>query len=92
MLTFDEFQTLSLALYSEHPVKTRFVSKYRHASGTLVLKTTNGPTTLTFKTMKHQDLKKFLVFNQSFFNLVANTTEKVPDVITTKKKSNKKKK
>ncbi|KAI9008228.1 signal recognition particle, SRP9/SRP14 subunit [Gaertneriomyces semiglobifer] len=62
---WEDFQRAVEDLYESDPVKTRYVSKYRHTEGVLVLKVDNGPTCIKFKTDRQQDLKKFERLNLS---------------------------
>ena len=41
---WDAFYEQAVALYRANPLKTRFVTKYRHCDGKLTLKVTDGPT------------------------------------------------
>ncbi|KAI9098053.1 signal recognition particle, SRP9/SRP14 subunit [Phlyctochytrium arcticum] len=59
---WDQYQEEVEKLYLGAPFKTRYVSKYRHTDGKLVLKVTNGP---KFRTERMQDLRKFERLNLS---------------------------
>ncbi|KAJ3173008.1 hypothetical protein HDU88_004467 [Geranomyces variabilis] len=56
---WDDYQKAAEELYLRGPLKTRFVSEYRHKEGTLVLKVFDGVKCLKFRTDKQPDLKKF---------------------------------
>ncbi|KNC96265.1 uncharacterized protein SPPG_08416 [Spizellomyces punctatus DAOM BR117] len=85
---WDEYQEAVEQLYLSSPFKTRYVSKYRHKDGKLVLKVTDGPTCLKFRTDRLPDLKKFERLNLSLMEkmqgrkkLDAMETD-VPEVLT----------
>ncbi|KAJ3214511.1 Signal recognition particle protein [Dinochytrium kinnereticum] len=56
---WDEFQKAVEDLYASAPKRARFLVKYRHCDGDLVLKITDGPSCLKYRTDRQQDLKKF---------------------------------
>lgn len=56
--SWEEFSSSVIDLYDSAP-HSRYLAKYRHSDGLLVLKVTDGPTCLKFKTDKIQDLKRF---------------------------------
>ncbi|KAJ3175406.1 Signal recognition particle protein [Geranomyces variabilis] len=56
---WDDYQKAAEELYLRGPLKTRFVSEYRHKEGTLVLKVFDGVKCLKYRTDKQPDLKKF---------------------------------
>ncbi|KAI8918252.1 signal recognition particle, SRP9/SRP14 subunit [Powellomyces hirtus] len=62
---WDEYQKAVEELYLAGPLKTRYVSKYRHSEGKLVLKVFDGSTCLKYRTDKLPDLKKFERLNLS---------------------------
>lgn len=41
---WDSFYEQAVALYRQNPLKTRFVTKYRHSDGKLMLKVTDDAT------------------------------------------------
>ncbi|KAB5568303.1 hypothetical protein DKX38_002096 [Salix brachista] len=57
--------------------KTRYVMKYRHCDGKLVLKVTDNKECLKFKTDQAQDAKKMEKLNSLFFTLMSRG----PDVL-----------
>ncbi|KAJ3148958.1 Signal recognition particle protein [Geranomyces michiganensis] len=56
---WDDYQKAAEELYLRGPLKTRFVSEYRHKEGTLILKVFDGVKCLKYRTDKQPDLKKF---------------------------------
>ncbi|KAL5463338.1 hypothetical protein EMCRGX_G032230 [Ephydatia muelleri] len=60
MKTWEEFAKAAEKLYSQDPWKVRFVVKYRHCDGTLVLKMTDDK---QYRTDQHQDVKKLEKLN-----------------------------
>ncbi|KAI8926134.1 signal recognition particle, SRP9/SRP14 subunit [Entophlyctis helioformis] len=67
---WDDYQAAVNEMYTQSPFNTRYVSKYRHCDGRLVLKVTNGPKCLKFKTDKLQDLNKFDRLNRGLMALM----------------------
>ncbi|KAF9924220.1 hypothetical protein FBU30_005782 [Linnemannia zychae] len=72
---WDEFQKAAEELYLLSPKTTRYVAKYRHVEGKLVLKVTDDRTCLKYKTDQMQDLNKFERLNRS---LMAKMHNRVP--------------
>ncbi|KAI1308413.1 hypothetical protein EDD11_004303 [Mortierella claussenii] len=72
---WDEFQKAAEELYSLSPKTTRYVAKYRHVEGKLVLKVTDDRTVLKYKTDQMQDLNKFERLNRS---LMAKMHNRIP--------------
>ncbi|KAF9951257.1 hypothetical protein BGZ72_007211 [Mortierella alpina] len=72
---WDEFQKAAEELYSLSPSRTRYVAKYRHVEGKLVLKVTDDRTCLKYKTDQMQDLNKFERLNRS---LMAKMHNRIP--------------
>ncbi|KAF9130858.1 hypothetical protein BGW39_002552 [Mortierella sp. 14UC] len=72
---WDEFQKAAEELYLLSPTTTRYVAKYRHVEGKLVLKVTDDRTCLKYKTDQMQDLNKFERLNRS---LMAKMHNKAP--------------
>ncbi|KAF9939060.1 hypothetical protein BGZ75_002561 [Mortierella antarctica] len=75
ILQWDEFQKAAEELYSLSPSRTRYVAKYRHVEGKLVLKVTDDRTCLKYKTDQMQDLNKFERLNRS---LMAKMHNRIP--------------
>ncbi|KAF9359310.1 hypothetical protein BGX34_008446 [Mortierella sp. NVP85] len=75
ILQWDEFQRAAEELYLLSPNNTRYVAKYRHVEGKLVLKVTDDRTCLKYKTDQMQDLNKFERLNRS---LMAKMHNRVP--------------
>ncbi|XP_019188709.1 PREDICTED: signal recognition particle 9 kDa protein-like [Ipomoea nil] len=69
--SWDDFVEKSVQLFRADPEKTRYVMKYRHSDGKLVLKVTDDKECIKFKTDQAQDAKKMEKFNNIFFTLMA---------------------
>ncbi|XP_057827642.2 signal recognition particle 9 kDa protein isoform X2 [Cryptomeria japonica] len=67
--SWDEFAERAVLLFRSDP--TRYVMKYRHCDGKLVLKVTDNKVCLKFKTDQAQDAKKMEKLNNVFFTLMA---------------------
>ncbi|KAF9954272.1 hypothetical protein BGZ65_004149, partial [Modicella reniformis] len=78
ILQWDEFQKAAEELYMISPNDTRYVAKYRHIEGKLVLKVTDDRTCLKYKTDQMQDLNKFERLNRS---LMAKMHNRSPVVV-----------
>ncbi|XP_048590222.1 signal recognition particle 9 kDa protein [Nematostella vectensis] len=61
--SWDEFSKAAEQLYLAEPNKFRFVLKYRHCDGKLVIKGTDDSVCLKYRTEQQQDLKKFEKLN-----------------------------
>jgi len=68
---WDDFQESSIKLFRSDPVATRYVMKYRHCDGKLVLKVTDDKVCLKFKTDQAQDIRKMEKLNNTFFSMMA---------------------
>ncbi|XP_066372403.1 signal recognition particle 9 kDa protein-like isoform X1 [Miscanthus floridulus] len=68
--SWDEFVERSVQLFRADPNATRYVMKYRHCEGKLVLKVTDDRECLKFKTDQAQDGKKMEKLNNIFFALM----------------------
>uniref|UniRef100_A0ACD5ZRB0 Uncharacterized protein n=1 Tax=Avena sativa TaxID=4498 RepID=A0ACD5ZRB0_AVESA len=68
--SWEEFVDRSLELFRNDPIATRYVMKYRHCDGKLVLKVTDNNDCLKFKTDQAQDIKKMEKLNNIFFALM----------------------
>ncbi|KAG0341694.1 hypothetical protein BG004_005940 [Podila humilis] len=71
---WDEFQKSAEEMYSHSPKVTRYVAKYRHVDGKLILKVTDTRTTDQL-----QDLNKFERLNRS---LMAKMHNRAPPAAT----------
>ncbi|XP_065861020.1 signal recognition particle 9 kDa protein [Euphorbia lathyris] len=69
--TWDEFVERSVQMFRTDPDSTRYVMKYRHCDGMLVLKVTDNKECLKFKTDQAQDAKKMEKLNNIFFMLMS---------------------
>ncbi|KAK3128887.1 hypothetical protein QOZ80_6BG0467770 [Eleusine coracana subsp. coracana] len=68
--SWDEFVERSVQLFRADPIATRYVMKYRHCEGKLVLKVTDDRECLKFKTDQAQEAKKMEKLNNVFFTLM----------------------
>ncbi|KAJ9543314.1 hypothetical protein OSB04_023021 [Centaurea solstitialis] len=75
IISWDDFVERSVQLFRSNPQKTRYVMKYRHSEGKLVLKVTDDRECLKFKTDQAQDAKKMEKLNNIFFTLMARGPE-----------------
>ncbi|KAF8091747.1 hypothetical protein N665_0436s0010 [Sinapis alba] len=71
IVSWDEFVDRSVQLFKADPESTRYVVKYRHCDGKLVLKVTDNKECLKFKTDQAQEAKKMEKLNNIFFTLMA---------------------
>ncbi|CAH9074551.1 unnamed protein product [Cuscuta epithymum] len=69
--SWDEFAEKSIQLFRLDPEQTRYVMKYRHSDGKLVLKVTDNKECIKFKTDQAQDAKKMEKLNNILFTLMA---------------------
>eukprot|EP00890_Picochlorum_soloecismus_P001288 jgi/Picsp_1/215/NSC_00214-R1_signal recognition particle 9 kda protein len=69
--TVESFLVQAEDLYKSNPLKTRYVMKYRHCDGKLVVKVTDDRTCLQYKTDQIADFKKLQKLNMKFFHLMA---------------------
>lgn len=56
--SWEEFSKAAEKLYIADPMNCRFVIKYRHCSGKLVIKMTDDTVCLQYQTEHAQDVKK----------------------------------
>ncbi|KAJ6938623.1 signal recognition particle 9 kDa protein [Populus alba x Populus x berolinensis] len=75
MASWDEFVDRSVQLFRADPDSTRYVMKYRHCDGKLVLKVTDNKECLKFKTDQAQEAKKMEKLNNLFFTLMSRGPE-----------------
>ncbi|KAG4083302.1 signal recognition particle, SRP9/SRP14 subunit [Neocallimastix lanati (nom. inval.)] len=76
MVYIDDWDTFKKAveeLYMESPLKTRYLIKYRNVDTKLVLKVTDGPTCIKYKTEYASDIKKLEKLNRSLLKKMLNT-------------------
>jgi len=59
------------ALFRSAPLRTRYVLKYRHCDGKLILKVTDDVACIKFYTDQQSDLKRVEQLNNMFFRLTA---------------------
>ncbi|PRW18343.1 Signal recognition particle 9 kDa [Chlorella sorokiniana] len=77
---WESFYQQVVALYKAAPLKTRFVTKYRHGDGKLVLKVTDDVTCLQYKTDQQSDLRKLEKLNLQMMALMATGEAPAEDV------------
>mmetsp|Transcript_862 Transcript_862/g.1020 ORF Transcript_862/g.1020 Transcript_862/m.1020 type:complete len:126 (-) Transcript_862:678-1055(-) len=70
--SWDVFYQKAEELFRADPLNTRYVTKYRHCDGKLVLKVTDDRVCLKFRTDQAQDLKRLDKLNQLFFMLTVH--------------------
>ncbi|KAJ3278881.1 Signal recognition particle protein [Borealophlyctis nickersoniae] len=75
---WDQYQRAVEDLYLSAPIRTRYVVKYRHCDGKLVLKVTDNISCLKYRTDKLQDLKKFERLNSSLMEKMQHRKEAKP--------------
>eukprot|EP00441_Pelagodinium_beii_P026104 CAMPEP_0197656220 /NCGR_PEP_ID=MMETSP1338-20131121/40846_1 /TAXON_ID=43686 ORGANISM="Pelagodinium beii, Strain RCC1491" /NCGR_SAMPLE_ID=MMETSP1338 /ASSEMBLY_ACC=CAM_ASM_000754 /LENGTH=106 /DNA_ID=CAMNT_0043232111 /DNA_START=60 /DNA_END=380 /DNA_ORIENTATION=+ len=63
---FEEFEAAALALFQQAPLRTRYLAKYRHVDGKVILKVTNNKVCLKFRTDQIANLKRVESFSQTF--------------------------
>mmetsp|Transcript_9825 Transcript_9825/g.31909 ORF Transcript_9825/g.31909 Transcript_9825/m.31909 type:complete len:106 (-) Transcript_9825:69-386(-) len=77
---FDEFYARAEEMFRADPMGTRYVTKYRHCDGKLVLKVTDDKVCLKFKTDQLVDLKKMDKLNNLFFTVMVKGPAATVDV------------
>ncbi|KAM7496054.1 hypothetical protein LguiA_020468 [Lonicera macranthoides] len=85
--SWDDFVERSIHLFRTTPEKTRYVMKYRHCDGKLVLKITDDKECIKFKTDQAQDAKKMETLNNIFFTMMARGPEVDITEVTGKEKA-----
>ncbi|XP_058737186.1 signal recognition particle 9 kDa protein-like [Vicia villosa] len=73
--SWDDFLERSVQLFRADPESTRYVIKYRHCDGKLVLKVTDDRQCLKYKTDQAQEAKKMEKLNNIFFTFMARGPE-----------------
>mmetsp|Transcript_760 Transcript_760/g.1991 ORF Transcript_760/g.1991 Transcript_760/m.1991 type:complete len:114 (+) Transcript_760:99-440(+) len=63
---WDAFFAEAEKMFLSHPMETRYVMKYRHCDGKIVLKVTNDKTCLKFQTDQASDIKRLDKLNNVF--------------------------
>ncbi|KAH3846542.1 signal recognition particle 9 kDa protein-like [Dreissena polymorpha] len=58
LTSWEEFAKAAERLYTNDPMKCRFVTKYRHCDGKLEVKITDDSVCLQYRTEMAQDVKK----------------------------------
>ncbi|KAI9119394.1 hypothetical protein K1719_010069 [Acacia pycnantha] len=75
LTSWDEFVERSVQLFRADPHSARYVMKYRHCDGKLVLKVSDNRECLKYKTDQAQEAKKMEKLNNIFFTLMARGPE-----------------
>lgn len=70
--SWEEFARAAELLYVEDPLNFRFVTKYRHNDGKLVLKCTDNKVCLMYQTGASQDIKKIEKLTTQFMRHMAS--------------------
>ncbi|KAL1720453.1 signal recognition particle, SRP9/SRP14 subunit [Schizophyllum commune] len=71
--SWHDFQDAAEALYAKSPNHARYVVKYKHNEGKLVLKITDDRTCLKFKTNSSVFLNRFEALNLTLMRKMQNT-------------------
>jgi len=66
--SFDDFFEKAATLYRADPSRIRYVTKYRHCDGCVVLKVTDDVTCLSFRSKENLVLKHMERLNSLFFS------------------------
>lgn len=68
---WEEFSKAAQGLYLDDPMKCRFVLKYRHNDGKLVIKMTDNRICLMYSAKNHQEVKKIENFTTQLMRNMA---------------------
>eukprot|EP00299_Pterocystis_sp_00344_P005176 c16524_g1_i1.p1 GENE.c16524_g1_i1~~c16524_g1_i1.p1 ORF type:complete len:109 (-),score=23.75 c16524_g1_i1:99-386(-) len=71
--SWDQFYEEAEKLFTEDPANVRYMVKYRHVAGTLVLKVTNDVVTLRYETDQAQDVKKVEKLHNLAFRITTSS-------------------
>mmetsp|Transcript_50422 Transcript_50422/g.148777 ORF Transcript_50422/g.148777 Transcript_50422/m.148777 type:complete len:111 (+) Transcript_50422:49-381(+) len=63
---FEEFEDAAKSLFLTSPLRTRYLIKYRHVDGKVILKVTNDRVCLKHRSDQISDLRKVERLSQSF--------------------------
>merc|ERR1711879_122066 len=72
---FDEFAAATERLFIENPAKTRYIVKYRHKDGQMVLKVTDDVVCLKYKSNQLNDIRKLERLTGTFLKLMSKKPE-----------------
>lgn len=67
----DEFVHQAQSLFLEQPARTRYVARYHHQRGKLVVKVTDDHTILQYKTDQQADVKRLDDLQATLLSLMA---------------------
>merc|ERR1712194_895646 len=70
---FEEFQAAAQSLFTTSPLRTRYLSKYRHCDSKVILKVTNDKVCLKYRTNQIADLRKIERFSQAYARWMVST-------------------
>lgn len=73
--SWEDFVEKSVQMFRASPETARYVMKYRHCEGKVVLKVTDNKECIKFKTDQAQDAKKMEKLNNIFFTMMARGPE-----------------
>ncbi|CDH48766.1 predicted protein [Lichtheimia corymbifera JMRC:FSU:9682] len=77
---WDEFQKAVEELYTTSPERTRYVSRFRHSDGELILKVTDDRKIVKYKTNQATDLKRFTRMNLNLMCKMQNRVLEEPAI------------
>lgn len=77
LTSWEEFAKKAERLYVSNPIKARFVMKYRHNDGKLVVKITDNDTCLMYLAEYSQEVKKVEKLNSHLMKIML-TSETEP--------------
>lgn len=72
LTSWEDFEMAAERLYLQDPIKCRYVMKYDHNAGALVLKMTDDVVCLQFKSDAAQDVKKMEKFVNNLMRHMAS--------------------
>lgn len=72
LTSWEDFEMAAERLYLQDPMKVRYVMKYDHSAGALVVKMTDDVVCLQFKSDAAQDVKKMEKFVNNLMRHMAS--------------------
>lgn len=79
LTSWEEFAKKAERLYVSNPIKARFVMKYRHNDGKLVVKITDNDTCLMYLAEYSQEVKKVEKLNSHLMKIMLTSETEQPD-------------
>ncbi|ESO03730.1 hypothetical protein HELRODRAFT_80106 [Helobdella robusta] len=70
--SWEEFSKAAERLYTDDPMKCRYVIKYNHVKGMVVLKMTNDKVCIQYRSEHAQDVKKIEKFTSQLMRHMAS--------------------